>query len=67
MKPAGNKKNILLVIIDTLRDDAVDESFSVLNGCHRADVAVSAAPWTLPSCTSIMTGQRSPDSPSPLA
>ncbi len=58
MKPAGNKKNILLVIIDTLRDDAVDESFSVLNGCHRADVAVSAAPWTLPSCTSIMTGNE---------
>lgn len=51
-------KNILLVILDTLRDDAVDHSFSALNGCYRANMAISAAPWTLPSCTSIMTGNE---------
>jgi len=49
-------KSVLLVIVDTLRDDALDSSFAEKGRCFRAATAVSSAPWTLPSCTSIMTG-----------
>jgi arylsulfatase A-like enzyme len=51
--------NILLVILDAVRDDALDSSFEEPGRCYRAATAMAAAPWTLPSCTSIITG-RSP-------
>jgi arylsulfatase A-like enzyme len=48
--------NILLIVLDALRDDALDDSLQVPGRSIRAPVCVASAPWTLPSCTSIVTG-----------
>ncbi len=53
--------NILLVILDTVRNDALDSSFEDSGRCYRAATAIAAAPWTLPSCTSIITGRAPVD------
>jgi hypothetical protein len=49
--------NLLLIILDTVRADALDSQFTVPGRCYRAANTISTAPWTLPSCTSMMTGR----------
>jgi hypothetical protein len=49
--------NLLLIIMDTVRADALDSQFAQPGRCYRAANAISAAPWTLPSCTSMLTGR----------
>lgn len=61
MVPMPTPPNFLLIILDALRGDAVDTQLGAPERCLRAANSVAAAPWTLPSCTSIMTGRRSPD------
>ncbi|MGH9019320.1 MAG: sulfatase-like hydrolase/transferase [Acidimicrobiales bacterium] len=48
--------NILLIVLDALRQDALADALELPGRCLRAPVCISAAPWTLPSCTSIVTG-----------
>jgi arylsulfatase A-like enzyme len=48
--------NILLIVLDALRQDALADALELPGRCVRAPVCISAAPWTLPSCTSIVTG-----------
>ena len=48
--------NFLLIVLDALREDALADALEVPDRCHRAEFCVTAAPWTLPSCTSIVTG-----------
>ena len=48
--------NILLIVLDALREDALADSLELPGRCLRAPLCISAAPWTLPSCTSIVTG-----------
>src|ERR1700722_14811396 len=48
--------NILLIVLDALREDVVGDALEVPGRCVRAPLCVAAAPWTLPSCTSIVTG-----------
>jgi hypothetical protein len=48
--------NILLIVLDALREDVLADSLELPGRCFRAPVCVAAAPWTLPSCTSIVTG-----------
>jgi len=56
--PMTTPPNFLLIILDALRGDAVGDPFGAPERCLRAPTAVAAAPWTLPSCTSIITGRR---------
>jgi arylsulfatase A-like enzyme len=55
----AGQPNMLLVILDALRDDALDSPFVEPGRCYRAATAMATAPWTLPSCSSIMTGRDS--------
>jgi hypothetical protein len=48
--------NILLIVLDALRHDAMADALEVPGRCVAAPVCIAAAPWTLPSCTSIVTG-----------
>src|SRR5580700_9032214 len=48
--------NILLIVLDALREDVLADSLEVPGRCLRVPVCMAAAPWTLPSCTSIVTG-----------
>ncbi len=48
--------NILLIILDALREDTADHSADDPDRTLRARTCVSSAPWTLPSCTSILSG-----------
>jgi hypothetical protein len=47
---------MLLIVLDALREDAVTPSFEEAGRCFKAETCISAAPWTLPSCTSLITG-----------
>ena len=48
--------NILLIVLDALREDTLADALEVPGRCLRAPVCIAGAPWTLPSCTSIVTG-----------
>jgi hypothetical protein len=48
--------NILLIVLDALREDTLGDGLEVPGRCFRAPMCIAAAPWTLPSCTSIVTG-----------
>jgi len=48
--------NILVIILDALREDGLGAALEQPDRCLRATTCVSTAPWTLPSCTSILTG-----------
>ncbi len=70
-RPAGARRpNVLLVVIDTLRADAVDPfggggAMPFLARWSREGVALtqasSPAPWTLPAVTSLLTGRLPSD------
>src|SRR5580658_6044876 len=47
---------MLVIVLDALREDAVPPSFEETGRCFAAETCISAAPWTLPSCTSLITG-----------
>jgi hypothetical protein len=48
--------NVLLIVLDALREDAVEPSLEESGRCFKAETCISTAPWTLPSCTSLITG-----------
>jgi len=48
--------NMLVIVLDALREDAVGASLEEPGRCVRAETCVATAPWTLPSCTSLLTG-----------
>jgi hypothetical protein len=62
---AGGARRVLLVVIDTLRADAVDSSMPELLDLFadgtRFMRAYSPASWTLPAMASILTGRSPPD------
>ena len=48
--------NLLVIVLDALREDAVEPSLEDSGRCFKARTCISSAPWTLPSCTSLITG-----------
>jgi hypothetical protein len=48
--------NLLVIVLDALREDAVVPALEVPGRCVKAETAIASAPWTLPSCTSLITG-----------
>jgi hypothetical protein len=52
--------NMLLIILDDLREDALGAALEEPGRCVRTRTSVAAAPWTLPSCTSILRGTSAP-------
>jgi hypothetical protein len=48
--------NILLIVLDDLREDSLGTALEQPDRCLRADTCLATAPWTLPSCTSIVAG-----------
>ena len=70
VKPADGRRNVLLVIVDTLRVDKLGCYGSTLGATPRIDElaasgvrfehAYSHAPWTLPACASILTSLYPP-------
>jgi hypothetical protein len=48
--------NILLIVLDDLREDGLGSALEQPDRCLRAATCLATAPWTLPSCTSIVTG-----------
>lgn len=68
-EPAGSPPNVLLLVVDALRDDAIDcetapDRTPNLCALARSGVrfrqAYAAAPWTLPSSVAIFTGEYPP-------
>ncbi len=49
-------KNVLVIVLDALREDSVVPSFEEPDRCFKAANCIASAPWTLPSCTSLITG-----------
>jgi arylsulfatase A-like enzyme len=47
---------MLVIVLDALREDAVVPSLEASDRCYRAATCITMAPWTLPSCTSLLTG-----------
>ena len=48
--------NMLVIVLDALRGDAVAPTFEEPGRCFKAQTCITTAPWTLPSCTSLITG-----------
>ena len=48
--------NILLIVLDDLREDGLGAGLARPDRTLQAAPCVATAPWTLPSCTSIVTG-----------
>jgi hypothetical protein len=48
--------NMLVIVLDAMREDSVTPSFEENGRCFKAGTCITAAPWTLPSCTSLITG-----------
>jgi len=49
--------NLLLIVLDALREDAVPASLGAdRRRSIRARTCLASAPWTLPSCSSLLTG-----------
>lgn len=48
--------NILLIVLDALREDAFGDDVDRSDRGLRAKTCLASAPWTLPSCTSIVRG-----------
>ena len=48
--------NILLIILDDLREDGIGADLARPDRTLQAANCMSSAPWTLPSCTSIVSG-----------
>lgn len=48
--------NLLVIVLDALREDSVVPSFEESGRCFKASTCIASAPWTLPSCTSLITG-----------
>ena len=48
--------NILLIVLDALREDGLGADLARPDRTLQAAHCVATAPWTLPSCTSIVTG-----------
>ena len=49
--------NILVIVLDALREDYVAPPLEEPGRCFKAETCITAAPWTLPSCTSLITGR----------
>ena len=55
--PIHNIPNVVLIVADALRADSLGPRLEARFGSwYRFEQCFSAAPWTLPSCTSLMTG-----------
>ncbi len=48
--------NVLVIVLDAMREDSVVPSFEEPGRCFKAATCIASAPWTLPSCTSLITG-----------
>jgi hypothetical protein len=48
--------NLLVIVLDALREDVASSLFDETGRSLKARCCVAAAPWTLPSCTSLITG-----------
>jgi hypothetical protein len=51
--------NILLILLDTLRVDAVGETLDQSERSMTARTCMASAPWTLPSCSAMLNGMTS--------
>jgi len=65
----GNGRSVVLIVVDTLRADAIDRRTAsgellmprlheLANQGVRFDAAIAPAPWTLPSTATILNGQN---------
>ena len=50
------RTNLLVIVLDALRNDSADAILQTSERRLRAGTCIASAPWTLPSCTSLMTG-----------
>jgi len=50
------RMNLLVIVLDALRDDSADAILETSGRRLKAESCIASAPWTLPSCTSLMTG-----------
>jgi sulfatase-like protein len=48
--------NVLVIVLDAMREDHVTPTLEEPGRSLKAETCVAAAPWTLPSCTSLLTG-----------
>jgi len=48
--------NMLVIVLDALREDSVTPPLEESDRCFKAQTCITSAPWTLPSCTSLITG-----------
>ena len=48
--------NMLVIVLDALREDCVTPPLEESDRCFKAETCITSAPWTLPSCTSLITG-----------
>jgi hypothetical protein len=49
-------QNILLILLDTVRADAVGDGLYQSERSVKAQTCMASAPWTLPSCTAMLNG-----------
>jgi len=54
---ADAPRHLVLVVVDALRADAVDPDVSPFLADRDVGAAVTAAPWTFPAVTSLLTGR----------
>jgi arylsulfatase A-like enzyme len=52
----GGTTHMVVIVLDALREDSVVPTFEDSDRCYKAATCITMAPWTLPSCTSLLTG-----------
>lgn len=50
----------MVIVLDALREDTVAPPLELAGRCIKAETCIASAPWTLPSCTSLLTGLDAP-------
>ena len=48
--------NMLVIVLDAMREDSVLPALQEPGRCFKAQTCIASSPWTLPSCTSLLTG-----------
>jgi arylsulfatase A-like enzyme len=51
-----SRMNMLVIVLDAMREDSVVPSLEEPGRCFRAATCIASSPWTLPSCTSLLSG-----------
>ena len=51
-----SRTNMLVVVLDAMREDSILPTLEEPGRCFKAETCIASSPWTLPSCTSLLTG-----------